>query len=111
MIETQDVEDSDDEQVWQMRINLLTDHSGRLGYDLQNDKMYFDELGIDIPFTSDLKFHEYSLKGCVSNEICNILHHDEMLFLLEHPSSWAYETVKPHLRKALRKCCREIKSK
>ena len=92
-------------------INLLTDHSGRLGYDLQNDKMYFDELGIDIPFTSDLKFYEYSLKGCVSAEICNILHHDEILFLLEHPSSWGYEVVKPHLRKAHRQCCRKIKPK
>lgn len=90
-------------------INLLTNHSGSLGYNLNEDKAYFDELGVNVPLISTCEEPNYSLKHCVNRVIHDTLPKTEEFYLLSHPSSWYRDGNQPQLQKFFRGIKRNVK--
>ena len=90
-------------------IGFLTNHSGSLGYNPDEDKAYFDELGVVVPLINTYEAPNFSLKHCVSKAIHDILPKAEEFYLLSHPSSWHRDGDQPQLQKFFRGIKRNIK--
>lgn len=89
--------------------SLLTNHFGCLGNNSNEDKIYFDELGINVPLINTYEASNYSLKHCVSRVIHDTLSKTEEFYLLSHPSSWYRDGNQPQLQKFFRGIKRNIK--